>query len=136
MYFSSYFISRYRKNVMFLRKRNVICPDDTRRIIFQCDYFGKTIFSKHLKKISYFYVFFEKDHLSFSAERIRSYFPGKKISSFLMIQEGSYASIICFGKTIFSEHLEKENMVFSVVYITKRMKMFYLILCIDLQTVI
>ena len=136
MYFTAYFISRYRKNVIFSRKRNVICPDDTRSIILQCDYFGKTIFSKHLKKISYFYVFFEKDHLSFSTERVRSYFPGKKLLSFLMIQEVSYSSIIFFGKTIFSEHLEKENMVFSVVYITKRMKMFYLILCIDLQTVI
>ena len=29
--------------------------------------FGKTIFSESLKKISYFRVFFKKDHLSFSA---------------------------------------------------------------------
>ena len=28
--------------------------------------FGKTIFSEGLKKISYFRVFFKKDHLSFS----------------------------------------------------------------------
>ena len=32
-----------------------------------------------------------------------------------MIQERSYSSAIFFGKTIFSEHLEKENMVFRAV---------------------
>ena len=32
-----------------------------------------------------------------------------------MIQERSYSSAIFFGKTIFSEHLEKENMVFRTV---------------------
>ena len=28
----------------------MIFPDNTRKIIFQCDFFGKTIFSKHLEK--------------------------------------------------------------------------------------
>ena len=32
-----------------------------------------------------------------------------------MIQERSYSSAIFFAKTIFSEHLEKENMVFRAV---------------------
>ena len=32
-------------------------PDNTRKIIFPCNFFGKTIFSEHLKKMSYFHVF-------------------------------------------------------------------------------
>ena len=54
--------------------------------------FGKTIFSESLKKISYFRVFFQKDHLSFSVQRVRSYFREKEISSFPIIQERSYSS--------------------------------------------
>ena len=57
--------SVHRKNIIFSRKRNATFPDDTKKIIFQDD-FGKTIFSEHLKKISYFHVVFEKDHISFS----------------------------------------------------------------------
>ena len=55
-----------RKNIIFSRKRNATFSDVTRKIIFQSDFFGKTIFSEHLKNISYLHVFFEKDHLSFS----------------------------------------------------------------------
>ena len=54
--------------------REKVLPDNTRKIIFQCYLFEKTIFSEHLKKISYFYAFFEKDHLSFSVQEVRSYF--------------------------------------------------------------
>ena len=32
-------------------------PDNTRNTIFRCNFFGKTIFSEHLKEISYFHVF-------------------------------------------------------------------------------
>ena len=39
----------------------------------------------------------------------------KEISSFLVIQRRSYSGEIFFGKTTFSEHLEKENMVFRAV---------------------
>ena len=49
-----------RKNTIFSGKRNTIFPDDRRKIIFQCDFFGKTIFSEHLRKTSYFHVFFWK----------------------------------------------------------------------------
>ena len=31
-------------------KRKIISPDNTRKIIFQCDFFGKTIFPEHLEK--------------------------------------------------------------------------------------
>ena len=53
------------EKIYFLRKRNAIFSDDTG--ILQCDFFGKTIFSEDLKRISYFHVFFfVEDHLSFS----------------------------------------------------------------------
>ena len=72
--------------------------------------FGKHIFSEGLKKISYFRVFFKKDHLSFSVQRVRSYFREKEISSFPIIQERSYSTAI-----FFSGRPEKENMVFRAV---------------------
>ena len=39
----------------------------------------------------------------------------EKIPSFQVIQERSCAGVALFGKTIFSERLEKENMVFRAV---------------------
>ena len=35
---------------IFSGKRNVIFPDNTRKIIFQCNFSGKTIFSGRLEK--------------------------------------------------------------------------------------
>ena len=42
----------------FLEKRNTIFRDMTKKIVFRCEFLGKTIFSEYLKKISYFQVFF------------------------------------------------------------------------------
>ena len=75
--------------------------------------FGKTIFSEGLKKISYFRVFFKKDHLSFSVQRVRSYFREKEISSFLIIQERSYSSAIFLERPSFQD-VRKKNIWFSV----------------------
>ena len=33
-----------------LGKKNAILPDDARKIIVQCDFFGKIIFSEHSEK--------------------------------------------------------------------------------------
>ena len=41
----------------FLEKRNTVFPDVTKKM-FRREFFGKTIFSEHLKKISYFQAFF------------------------------------------------------------------------------
>ena len=51
MYFlrNSSFIFHLKSKIIFSGKRNIMFPDDTRKIIFQCDFFGKTIFSDHLK---------------------------------------------------------------------------------------
>ena len=36
--------------MIFSGKRNIIFPDNTRKIIFQREFFWKTIFSEHLEK--------------------------------------------------------------------------------------
>ena len=50
--------SAQRKDIIFSGEKNIILPDNTRKIIFQRDFFGKIIFWGHLKKISYFHIFF------------------------------------------------------------------------------
>ena len=51
------FPGTFLRNIIFLKnkiifsgKRNIIFLDNTGKIIFQYDFFGKTIFSKHLEK--------------------------------------------------------------------------------------
>ena len=46
----SSFLLHLKNKIIFSRKRNIIFPGNTRNIIFQCDFFGKTIFSEHLEK--------------------------------------------------------------------------------------
>ena len=81
-------------------------------------FFGKTIFSEHLRKISYFNVFnihktsffhviFEKDHLSFCAQRMRSR---------NMVQETSYSKVI-YLEILFFQNIWKKNMVFRAVQV-------------------
>ena len=84
-------LSSRGKNIMFSGK-NTIFPDNTRKMLCQGGPFGKAIFSESLKKISYFRLFFERDHLSFSVQVARSYFQEKEILSFPIIQERSYSS--------------------------------------------
>ena len=75
--------------------------------------FGKIIFSEHLKKISYFRVFF-LERLSFIFRLVvRSYFREKEISSFPIIQERSYSSAICLERPSFQDAWKKK-MWFSV----------------------
>ena len=46
----SSFIFRLGCKIIFSGKRNIIFPDNTRKIIFQCNFFGKTIFPGCLEK--------------------------------------------------------------------------------------
>ena len=78
--------------------------------------FGKTIFSEALKKISYFLVFFKKDHLSFSVQRVRSYFREKEISSFPIIQERSYSSPVFLETPSFQDVWKKKMWFFVQCY--------------------
>ena len=47
-----------KKILYFLEKINTIFPDITKKIVFRREFPGKTIFPEHLKKVSYFEVFF------------------------------------------------------------------------------
>ena len=78
--------------------------------------FGKAIFSEHLKKISYFRVFFKKDHLSFSVQRVRSYFREKEIPFFSIIHERSYPSAIFLERPSFLD-VWKKKIWFSVQWV-------------------
>ena len=70
--------------------------------------FGKTIFSEHLKKISYFRVFF-LERLSFIFRLVvRSYFREKEISSFPIRQERSYSSAIFLERPSFQDAWKKK----------------------------
>ena len=46
----SSFIFPLKNNIIFSGKRNIIFPEDATKVIFQCHFFGKIIFSKHLEK--------------------------------------------------------------------------------------
>ena len=96
MYFLGKAVFRFLPRVKrsCFRGKNTIFPDNTERSCAGAAPFGKAIFSESLKKISYFRVFFKKDHLSFSVQRVRSYFWEKEISSFPIIQERSYSTAI------------------------------------------
>ena len=119
MYFLRKIIFHYpsRKDIIFSRKRNAIFPDETRKIIFQRDIFGKTLLSEHLKKISYFPVFFWERSCFIFHLKNKIIFLGKRN---IIVSDDTRNNIFqCdfFGKTIFSEHLEKENKVFHAVII-------------------
>ena len=42
------FLLRLKIKIIFLGKRNITFPDNTRKVIFQCNSFGKRIFSEDL----------------------------------------------------------------------------------------
>ena len=60
----SSFIFRPKNKFIYSGRGNIISPDNTRKIISQCKFFGKIFLLDHLQKISYFHVLF-KQRLSF-----------------------------------------------------------------------
>ena len=46
----SSFMNCLKNKIIFLEKRNIIFPNNTRNIIIQCNFLGKTIFSGRLEK--------------------------------------------------------------------------------------
>ena len=113
----SSFIFCQRSKIKFLGKRNIIFLSNARKIIFQCNCFGKTISPEKLQSLqgsSYFHVFLFEKNLSFFVLKIRSYFRGKKLSFFLTMQERSYSRA-----TFWEDHLfrtsGKRKMVFRTV---------------------
>ena len=105
-----------KKNIIFSGKRNAIFPHDIRKIIFQCNFFGKTIFSEHLKNISYFHVFFWERSYFISRLKNKIIFSWKRNTIFPDDTRKIVFQCELFGKTIFSEHLENKNMVFRSVW--------------------
>ena len=126
MYFLRKIIFHFppRKNIIFSRKISAIFPDDTRKIIFWCYFLGKIIFLEHSKKTSYFHVFFwERSSFIFRLKnkiilsgKINIIFPADTRNIILQCKFS--------GKIIFSEDLEKENMVFCAVYVVCKSKFF------------
>ena len=94
----------------FQEKRNTIFQDITKNTTPQHDFFGKTIFSKHLRKISYLHVFFwEISSFNF---RLKNKIIFSGWSSIVFPDNTRKIIFQCnfFGKNIFSEHVEKEIM--------------------------
>ena len=112
------FIFRLKNKMIFTGKRNTIFPDHaTRKIIFQCNFLGKTIFTEHLKKTSYLHViFWERSSFIFRLQS-KMIFSGKRNVIFPGKTRKIIFQLNCFGKIIFSEHFEKENMVFPLVMV-------------------
>ena len=107
--------SAYRKKIYFREKRYTIFPDITKKIIFQRDFLGKTLFRTFEENIIFPCIFFEKDHLFFFHLKNKIIFSGKR--SIIFPDNTTWIIFQCnfIGKTIFSEHLEKKNLVFFAV---------------------
>ena len=104
-----------KKNIIFSEKRNAISPDDRRKIMFQGDFFEKTIFSEHLKNISYFHAFFRERSSFIFCLKNKIIFSGKRNIIFPDDTRKIIFQCNFFEKTIFSKHFEKENMFFRAV---------------------
>ena len=105
--------SASKKLSYFWEKRNAIFPYDIRKIILQCNIFGKTIFSEHLQNISYFHVFFWE--ISSFILRLKNsiIFLGKRNIIFHDDTRKIIFQCNFFLKIILSEHLERRKYGFS-----------------------
>ena len=107
-----------KEKICFLEKRNTVFPDITKKIMFRREFFGKTIFSQHLKnflKISYFQVFFWERSSFLFCRKNKIILSGKRNIVFPDNTRKIIFQCDFLRKTIFSNHLEKENMVFLAV---------------------
>ena len=91
----------------FLKKRNTIFLDITKKITFRREFLGKTIFSKHLQKIIYFQVFLWERSSFLLCLKNKIIFPDNTRKIIFHCD--------FFRKSIYSKHLEKENIVFRTV---------------------
>ena len=73
----SSFLFRLTNNIIFLGKRNIIFPEKTRNIPFQCHFFGKAISSEIWRKYQFPCIFLRKIIFHFPSKEKRSYFRGK-----------------------------------------------------------
>ena len=83
--------------------------------MFQRSFLEKTIFTEHLKKIPYFPVFsWERSSFIFRPVG-KVIFLGKRNAIFPNNTGNIIFQRNCFGMTIFSGRLEKENMAYRAV---------------------
>ena len=109
-------ISPFKETISFLGGKNTIFPDNTRKIIFRCNSFEKTIFSEHLKTISNFHVFFEERSSFISRPGGKTIFSGKRNIIFPDNTRNIMFQHDFFGKTMTLGRPEEENVVFCVVF--------------------
>ena len=120
---SAYFLRRFiplsfsaqGKNTMFLGKKIPPFQIVQERSCPGAILLEKTIFSEHLKKISYFCVFFLRKTIFYFSSGGKIIFSGKRNVIFPDNTRKIKFQRYFFGKTIFSGCLEKENMVFRAV---------------------
>ena len=111
-----YVPSKEKTSYFQKRKRNTIFPDITKRIIFQCDFFWKDhLFRTFEENIVFPFFFFFLERLSFLF-RLKIIFSEKRNMIFPDNTRKIIFQCDIFGKTIFSEKLEIEKMVFRAVY--------------------
>ena len=112
--YRKYHISKKKKYIF--GKRDIPSFQILQKRSYSSAIFLERLFSEHLKKTSYFHVFFfEKDHLFFFHLKNKIMFSGKR--SIIFPDNTSWIIFQCnfIGKTIFSEHLEKKNLFFFAV---------------------
>ena len=109
-----HFLSKEKISCFLGKKYHLLSSDNTRKIIFQWNFFEKTLFSKDLKKMLYFHVFEERSSFMICLKNKIIFLEKRNI-----IFPNNTRKIIfqCnfLGKIIFSGRLEKENMVFWAV---------------------
>ena len=102
-----------RNNIIFSGLKNTIFPDNTRKITFQCDFFEKTIFLEHLKKISYIHVFFLEKSSFTSYLKNKIIFSGRRNIIFPNNTRKIYSSAIFLERRFF-QNIWKNKICFFV----------------------
>ena len=105
-----------RKNIVFPQKQTpsfqIIQESSCSGVVF----WKRSSFQNTWRKYYIFMCFFEKVHLSFSVQEVRSYFRKNRNIIFTDNTKNIIFQREFFGKTIFSGRPEKENMVFRPWY--------------------
>ena len=83
------------------------------RLYSSAIFLGKTICSEHLKKISYFHVFFWERTFIFRTKN-KIIFSGRSSIIFLDEKKKSYSSVVYLERPSF-QNIWKKNMVFRAV---------------------
>ena len=117
MYFFRKIIFHFpsKEKISYFPEKNTIFPDNTRKILFQRSVFWKDhLFGSFEENIIFPCIFLRKIIFCFLSKN-KIIFSGEKNIIFPDNTRKIIFPCDFFGKSIFSEHLEKENMVFCAV---------------------